>query len=244
MNPSPCTLRRVPGEKNDVNLRKLHSCRRTRDQILDLIFKEKTEPARSQFLAEVESCTGCFDHYLALSDTLRVFDDASTLAEPDENEWEEFEARLEGKLSSALGEPTFSIARLRRLSRSNVRIPIPIAAGVAICGFAAIVALAVRRPVTQVVTLPGELKIIERIVEVPVIQQSVPDVRIVTRKVFVDRKSPDAIAEAKLPEKSERVAQADSIDTAGSVTSGNLTGFQPPSDLKMRLLRRNTGDEK
>jgi hypothetical protein len=228
-----------------VNLRRLHSCRRTRDHILDLVFKEKTEPARSHLLTEVEACSGCLEHYLGLADTLRIFDDASALAEPDESTWRSYEARLEQKLTASAGERAFSFARLRRVFRSSVRIPLPLAAGFSLSCITAILVLGFRQPSTTIVQVPvpvpGAVEAKERIVEVPVIQE-----KVVTRKVYVDRKPVEVVPETKpvISEKNERIAQDTSIENGGSITRANLAGFQPATDLRLRVIRRSEGENK
>jgi hypothetical protein len=236
----------MPPEKNEVKVRRLHSCRRTRDSILDLVFQEKTEPARTLLLSDVEACPLCLEHYLGLEDTLQVFDDAALLAEPDEKAWNAYEARLANKIIASAGEKTISIARVRRVFRSSIRVPVPIAAGFAVACLASILVLATRQTPSRIVEVPGESKTTERVVEVPVYRE-----RIVTRKVYVDRKPTEPVAENRLivtdksiDDRLNRVAQASPAEDGGSITRANLTGFQPASDLRIRVIRRGEGENR
>ena len=229
-----------------MTLRNLHSCRRTRDHILDLVFREKTEPVRSHLLAEVEACSGCLEHYLGLADTLRIVDDASAFAEPDESIWRSYEERLEEKIFASSGERVFSVARFRRVLRSSVRIPLPLAAGFSLASIVAVLLLGFRQQPVKIIKVPGAIETRERIVEVPVAQAPQIRERVVTRKVFVDRKSVDAFAEVRPAQldKNERIAQDTSIENGGTVTRANLAGFQPATDLKIRVIRRSGGEDK
>jgi hypothetical protein len=245
----------MPPERNEVKVRRLHSCRRTRDSILDLVFQEKTEPARSLLLSDVEACPLCLEHYLGLEDTLQVFDDAALLAEPDEKAWSAYEARLANKIIATAGERTISIARVKRVFRSSIRVPVPIAAGFAVACLASILVLATRQAPARIVEVPGESKLvevpgesktIERVVEVPVYRE-----RTVTRKVYVDRKPTEPVAENRpivtdkvIDDGLNRVAQASPAEDGGSITRANLTGFQPASDLRIRVIRRGEGENR
>jgi hypothetical protein len=236
----------MPPERNEVKVRRLHSCRRTRDSILDLVFQEKAEPARSLLLSDVEACPWCLEHYLGLEDTLQVFDDAALLAEPDEKAWSAYEARLANKIIASAGEKTVSVARVKRAFRSSIRVPVPIAAGFAVACLASILVLATRQSPARIVEVPGESKTTERVVEVPVYRE-----RIVTRKVYVDRKPIEPVAENRpivtdkvIDDRLSRVAQASPAEDGGSITHANLTGFQPASDLRIRVIRRGEGENR
>jgi len=129
--------------------------------------------------------------------------------------------------------------------RSSVRIPLPLAAGFSLSCITAILVLGFRQPSTTIVQVPvpvpGAVEAKERIVEVPVIQE-----KVVTRKVYVDRKPVEVVPETKpmISEKNERIAQDTSIENGGSITRANLAGFQPATDLRLRVIRRSEGENK
>ena len=110
---------------------------------------------------------------------------------------------------------------------------------------------------TTVVSVPLPPEIIEKIkiVEVPVVKE-----RVVTRVVYVDQKSSGAVlAEKSLlaknkadGNKQEPVVKEDnfnlamngSVEDGGYVTRANLIGFQPPEELKTRIIRESKTNEK
>jgi hypothetical protein len=224
-----------------VNLRRLHSCRRTRDSIIDLVFAEKEEPYRSRLLSEVESCPECLDHYRGLAETLRLFDETVCVAEPTEQAIEEYQERLETRILVAAGGGWGWHVRLGRAVKSNVRIPLPLAAGFVIACLATIVAMAFRPAKVKVVEVPVASATTERIVEVPVITE-----KVVTRTVYLDRKRETTAAATPVhsQDQSQRVAETDPAEGGGSITRANLSGFQPPSELKIRVIRKGEDGQK
>jgi hypothetical protein len=224
-----------------VNLRRLHSCRRTRDSILDLVLGEKEGAARAALLSQIEACPGCSEHYRSLSGTLSNFDDAIAATSPDEDYWQAFDTRLQNRIVAASPSRKLNVADIKRALRSKVRIPVPLAAGLTITFMAAIIGLATRpRPVKIVeIRVPGEPT--ERIVEVPVIQE-----KVVTRKVFVEKKATETVATPVVPaaDRNPRMMVASAAENGGSITRANLEGFQPANDMRIRVIRRNDGGEK
>jgi hypothetical protein len=106
--------------------------------------------------------------------------------------------------------------------------------------------LATRQSPARIVEVPGESKTTERVVEVPVYRE-----RTVTRKVYVDRKPAEPVAvnrpivtDKVIDDRLNRVAQASPVEDGGSITRANLTGFQPASDLRIRVIRRGEGENR
>ncbi|HEX8921080.1 MAG TPA: hypothetical protein VF766_06360, partial [Pyrinomonadaceae bacterium] len=76
--------------------------------------------------------------------------------------------------------------------------------------------------------------------------------RVVTRTVYVEKKREgqrgtrsalSAIARAKEINEAT-VAQSKHEEDTGFFTSANLKGFQPADDMKIRVLKRNTTNDK
>ncbi|HKQ76634.1 MAG TPA: hypothetical protein VJ810_23265 [Blastocatellia bacterium] len=71
---------------------------KTRERLVDLVFNELDPEARRRALVEIENCPGCLAQYRSMTETLRVFDQASEIATPDEGYWPGYEARLRERL--------------------------------------------------------------------------------------------------------------------------------------------------
>jgi hypothetical protein len=103
--------------------------------------------------------------------------------------------------------------------------------------------------------LPPEIIEKTKIVEVPVIRE-----RVVTRVVYVERQNSEAIKPQKalsarngndgnkqkqtLKEGDTNLAMNGSIEDGGYVTRANLTGFQPATELKTRIIQEGKPNEK
>lgn len=110
---------------------------------------------------------------------------------------------------------------------------------------------------SPIVSAPLPPEIIEKtkIVEVPVIKE-----RVVTRVVYVERQNNEAIKLQKassarnendgnmqkqtLNERDTNLAMNGSVEDGGYVTRANLTGFQPATELKTRIIQEGKRDEK
>lgn len=72
-----------------------HDCRKTQQQLTDWLFAEQPPVLP----AELVDCRPCLDQYLALQDSLRLFEQATPGLEPAEDYWAGYEARLRVKLA-------------------------------------------------------------------------------------------------------------------------------------------------
>ncbi|MEP7343079.1 MAG: hypothetical protein ABI977_35460 [Acidobacteriota bacterium] len=77
----------------------MHDCRKTKKNLVDLVFGELEAGQQRQLLAEVRSCPSCSEEYQSMQATLRVFDQATDAAMPEENYWMGYDARLRAKLA-------------------------------------------------------------------------------------------------------------------------------------------------
>lgn len=77
----------------------MHDCRKTKKNLVDLVFGELEAGQQQQALAEIRSCPSCSEKYLSMQATLRVFDQAADAAMPEESYWIGYDARLRAKLA-------------------------------------------------------------------------------------------------------------------------------------------------
>jgi hypothetical protein len=147
----------------------------------------------------------------------------------------------------------------RRALTAQVRVPFPVAACAALALLLSPLALGARPWTKSTPTADGaEAAPVVRVVEVPVVQE-----RVVTRTVYVEKKergaargvsSRDAGREALAAEPAAvRVAATRQTEPAdsrgGGASSGYFTGvdmndFQPADEVKIRMLKRGSLDEK
>jgi anti-sigma factor RsiW len=76
----------------------MHNCVKTNEQLVDLVFNELEAKARRRVLAEIAGCQHCLAQYQAMTETLRVFDQAAEVGLPGESYWVGYEARLRTRL--------------------------------------------------------------------------------------------------------------------------------------------------
>jgi hypothetical protein len=78
----------------------MHDCVKTRELLVDLVFDELEPEARRRALLELEGCPDCLAQYRSMTDALRVFDQVTETAMPEESYWPGYETRLREGLRS------------------------------------------------------------------------------------------------------------------------------------------------
>src|SRR5215510_13713592 len=76
----------------------MHDCVKTRELLVDLVFDELGPEVRRRALLELEGCPDCLAQYRSMTEALRVFDQATETAMPDESYWPGYETRLRERL--------------------------------------------------------------------------------------------------------------------------------------------------
>src|SRR5215510_2999540 len=76
----------------------MHDCVKTRELLVDLVFDELGPEARRRALLELEGCPDCLAQYRSMTEALRVFDQVTETAMPDESYWPGYETRLRERL--------------------------------------------------------------------------------------------------------------------------------------------------
>lgn len=110
----------------------MHDCVKTRDLLVDLVFGELGPEARRRALLEFEGCPDCLAQYRSMTEALRVFDQATETAMPEESYWPGYETRLSERLR--LERPSWArrfadwIGGFGALTAS----PLPVAVGLAL----------------------------------------------------------------------------------------------------------------
>jgi hypothetical protein len=148
----------------------------------------------------------------------------------------------------------------RRVLTSQIRVPLPVAACAALALVLTPLAFGARAWTKSTPPSAGaEVAPTVRVVEVPVIQE-----RVVTRTVYVEKKerggARDVLSQtaereslAAEPAAARRVeartqamptAGADADASAGAFTRVNMENFQPADEVKFRILKRGSVDEK
>jgi hypothetical protein len=66
--------------------------------LVDLVFDELEPEVRRQALLELEGCPDCLAQYRSIAEALRVFDQVTEIAMPEESYWPGYESRLRERL--------------------------------------------------------------------------------------------------------------------------------------------------
>jgi hypothetical protein len=78
----------------------MHDCVKTRELLVDLVFDELGPEARRRALLELEGCPDCLAQCRSMTEALRVFDQVTETAMPEESYWPGYETRLRERLRS------------------------------------------------------------------------------------------------------------------------------------------------
>jgi hypothetical protein len=77
----------------------MHNCRKTKMNLVDLVFGELDADQQQRALAELQGCPSCSQEYQSMLATLRVFDQTADVVMPEESYWIGYEARLRARLA-------------------------------------------------------------------------------------------------------------------------------------------------
>jgi hypothetical protein len=233
----------------------MHDCREVESRLIDLVFDELEADEKLRLLSETESCASCLTARRNMTGALVVFDRAVEVASPNEDYWRDYDERLNRKLRSAGAiAPETRAPFWKRIFAVSLPVPVPVAAVIMIALLVS-TALALRPSSTEAAvaatpqvqatdssaTLPTAPV---KIVEVPVVTE-----RVVTRVVYVEmkgREKTETRSQPALVAQSKSVARAPHAEDeqSGFITRANLTGFEPTSEVKIRMIRRSDEVEK
>ena len=226
----------------------MHDCRTIGNRLVDLIFDELQANEKLRLLAEVETCAECLSEYRSMTGTLLVFDKAAEASLPDENYWPHHQAALRQRLEQITPSDAHAPQRdpfWKRIFAARLPVPVPVAAVITLALLVssvlalrpsrAAVAASVQPPVaTTAVAAPPT------VIEVPVFRE-----RVVTRTVYLVKKVREK-NEALPAERHETALTAKNAGRAsgqgGLFTRANLTDFQPPDELRIRIVKRSNDE--
>lgn len=230
----------------------MHSCRQFENELVDLLFDDMDAERKRRILSESEDCAACAGQYHSLSDTLTVFERTAEARHPPESYWPYYNATLRDRLHAPAQvlktDENVRASFWKRLLTAKLPIPVPVAAALAI-GLVVSSALALKSapaPPTIAAPLAPPVETV-KYVEVPVVQE-----KIVTRTVYVERnratnrseRAPLAVAANANEANETAVINSPHESETGFFTRANLKGFQPPDEMKIRVIKRNGTDEK
>ena len=110
----------------------MHDCAKIRDLLVDLVFDELGPEARRRTLLELEDCPDCLAQYRSMTEALRVFDQVTEIAMPDESYWPGYETRLRERLLNERPSWTRRLAGWIGGFRPLKAPTLPVAAGLAL----------------------------------------------------------------------------------------------------------------
>lgn len=227
----------------------MHDCREFDDGLVDLVFDALEIDEKRRRLSEIESCDRCLSEYRSVTKSLLVFDQAVEASISDETYWRGHHEGLRGSLARYV--QTAKAVRIpfwRRGLSAKISLPVPAAAVIAIALLLASV-FAVRRSTVNVTAglsqTPPAIDSGAKIIQVPVVQE-----KVVFRTVYVVKKLKGYEGRRLRGTNTTGKGAASPSQTfekesgeGGLFTRANLTDFQPPDQMRIRILKRSNSDE-
>lgn len=232
----------------------MHDCRKTREDLIDLLFGELEAEEELRLTEEMKACGSCRAEYHSMREAIDKFDEAAPAMLPAGQFWVEHHSRLEERLDLAAETTRTSTAAAvvpfwRRTWRASFSIPVPAAIAAALL-LAATTVIAMRsfifrqdakRAPQEAAATTTTTKI--EYVEVPVIQRVVEE-KVVTRTVYVTKRGGRGEqAEPSLRDLPNITARRNEDETTNA-RRATLNGFLPPPDVKLTVIKGSPNDEK
>jgi hypothetical protein len=207
----------------------MHNCKDTKKNLVEM--------ALSGWMPipdELANCPQCRDELTALQLTSQIADAAMRVAQPDESFWTGYHSRLRQRLTSDAPLPgpapglSGPAAWLRAFGSLSIPVPAPLAlATFALVAFSIFFALHARTKTTGAPAVVSPT-VVDRIVEVPVIQD-----RQITRVVYRDRRS--VAPQSGLLNATQSTA-ARKRDVQVTPMPESLDGFKPVHEARLTLI--------
>jgi anti-sigma factor RsiW len=220
----------------------MHDCRKTKEDLIDLVFNETDAEDELRLLEELELCRACSAEYDSMRQALATFDEAAPSLLPAAEFWTEHHARIEERIESASGDAKV-VSFWRRTLRASFSVPVPLAAAAAIL-LAATTVVALRSFIFKSGTngVPTEAAQKIQYVEVPV-EKRVVEEKVVTRTVYVTKR----VRENNQAAPSSRTLSditAQNKDAGNAQPRATLNGFQPIADVNLKVIKGSGNNEK
>jgi hypothetical protein len=236
----------------------MHDCRRTQDNLIDLIFDEADDALTPRLLSEVEACAACGAQYRSLNETLAVCEEAAAAAMPRENYWPQYHQTLSRRLHEAARDvpaaaTNESASFGTRLFETSVRVPAPLAAAAVLTLVASciltltLLARASNAPEPFLLAAPNspqESAPQIKFIEVPVVRE-----KIITHTVYVPRRGSSNDNALRLAPRENlagvrRQNASTAMDaSAATPARANLSGFKPAGEVNLRIIKGSAARE-
>ena len=218
----------------------MHDCRKTKEDLIDLVFNEMDAETELRLLEELELCRACSAEYDSMREALKTFDETAPGLLPAAEFWTAHHARIEERLQSA---GAHVVPFWRRTLRASFSVPVPLAAAAAIL-LAATTIIAMRSFIFRSETNHVQPEAAQKIqyMEVPV-EKRVVEEKVVTRTVYVTKRGREnnqtAPSSQTLPDITAR-----NKDAGNAQPRATLNGFQPIADVKLTVIKGSSTNEK
>lgn len=213
----------------------MHNCRKTKEQITELVLDGADRRPDEVLLAELRRCAECRAEFNALNATLRVTTRLREITTPPESYWIGYNAKLRHKLVNANSQST-GPSWLVRFFKGSIPVPVPVAASL-IIACTVLIPIAIRAARQQ--QPPQSPFIVHVPVATPVVQE-----KIVTRVVYRDRRLPARISKRVAdPAKVESTFAKSQKPQTADIPPG-LIGFKPSEEVKLTVIKGGSQNEK
>ncbi|HEV7684102.1 MAG TPA: hypothetical protein VGO68_18365, partial [Pyrinomonadaceae bacterium] len=186
----------------------------------------------------------CQAEYAALRSALHVSNQALRSTLPADDFWPVYHSRLQAKLFASETQRIEKVAplplssqawwALKTIFTTSVRVPVSAALGLILLFGASVFLVRARTQVDAGPTAPVAL-VETRTIEVPVIQE-----KVVTRVVYVEKKSDRSKGGVNGLDRQEYRAGSDST----AKTAMSLAGFKPTEEVKLTVIKGSDKDQK
>ena len=225
----------------------MHDCKNFEVGLVDLVFDELESDEKRRRLADIESCYRCLNDYRSITHSLTAFDEAVVASLPDESYWKRHHEALRRSLSRVThGIQAPKTFFWKRGLSARISLPVPLAAAIAVTlVVVSTVALRQKGLSPSIDTTQSSTAIARPVKtsQVPVIKE-----RIITRTVYVDRpikaSSDGRRAASERAGQTRLLAKASGKASGDLITSANLTDYQPPDEMRIRIVKRSNSDDK
>jgi hypothetical protein len=218
----------------------MHNCKASRNDLIEFALRADGS-ANDDAASAIDNCPACREELAALRNTLAMTEAATRLVEPNENFWGGYHTRLRTRLKeqSLAGRSAAAGSSLVSMWRRLALMPVPVPAPLVLAAFAFIVFsifFMVHSRSSSAVPATKSPLVVERTIEVPVIQE-----KLLTRVVYRNRQSASRKSEPSAEAARAKLAPAER-DEATRVTQ-SLEGFKPVHEAKLTIIR-GSRDEK
>jgi hypothetical protein len=207
----------------------MHNCKDVKKNLVEMAL-----PGWIPSPGELADCPNCREELASLRLTSQIADAAMQRAQPGESFWAGYHSRLhqrltnESSLPEAVQRRSGLATRLREFATLSIPVPVPLALA-AFALFACSVLFALQ-PRTKSSAAPALVPpaFVDRIVEVPVIQE-----RQITRVVYRERRS--VVSQSGLSYATQ-LSTARKRDTPPALITESLDGFKPVNEARLTLI--------